>query len=123
MLAKDKHPTPRLSTGAPRGDARLRAQRRRSHNRRMREGSVRTGLRRFLRRMAGPLCGVIGVMAAGAAAAAPAEIKIGILNTSASGPLYVASEKGYFAAEDLVPKLVVFDAAQPIAVASASGDV
>ena len=69
---------------------------------------------------------IIGLMVAGAGtatAATPTEIKIGILSTSASGPVYVAIEKGYFAAEDLVPKLVVFDAAQPIAVASASGDV
>jgi NitT/TauT family transport system substrate-binding protein len=62
-------------------------------------------------------------LSAFSAAAAPADIKIGILNTSASGPVYIAIEKGYFAAEDLAPNLVVFDAAQPIAVATASGDL
>lgn len=55
---------------------------------------------------------------AGPAPASAADIKIGILNTSASGAVYVAVEKGYFAAEGLTPQLVVFDAAQPIAVAA-----
>jgi NitT/TauT family transport system substrate-binding protein len=74
---------------------------------------------------------VIRIVSAGAVAAsaiigaarADTEIKIGILNTSASGPVYIAVEKGYFAAEKLDPKLIVFDAAQTIAVATASGDV
>lgn len=76
----------------------------------------------IVRRLAAPICGIIA-LAAVAADAAPTEIKIGILNTSASGALYVAIEKGYLAAEDLTPKLVVFDAAQPVAVATASGDI
>jgi NitT/TauT family transport system substrate-binding protein len=63
------------------------------------------------------------MMLASAAHAAPVEIKVGVINTSASGALYVAIEKGYFAAEDLVAKPVIFDAAQPVAVATASGDI
>jgi len=56
--------------------------------------------------------------------AAHAEaIKIGILKTSASGPVFIAEGKGYFAAEGLEAELVFFEGAQPIAVAVASGDI
>jgi NitT/TauT family transport system substrate-binding protein len=51
------------------------------------------------------------------------SIKIGALKLSAGGPVFIAVEKGYFAAEGLTPELVFFDASQPIAVATASGDV
>ena len=56
--------------------------------------------------------------------AAQAEhIKIGILKTTASGPVFIASAKGYFTAEGLDSELVFFEGAQPIAVAVASGDI
>jgi NitT/TauT family transport system substrate-binding protein len=59
-----------------------------------------------------------------AAADAPAEtIKLGLLKTTSAGPIYLAVEKGYFAAEGLEAQLVNFDAAQPVAVAVVSGDV
>ena len=54
----------------------------------------------------------------GGVQAAETAVKVGILNTSASGAIFVAIEKGYFAAEGIAPELVVFDAAQPIAVAA-----
>ncbi len=57
------------------------------------------------------------------AAHAETPIKIGILATSASAPSYIAIERGYFAAEGLAADLVVFDAAQTIAVAAASRDI
>jgi NitT/TauT family transport system substrate-binding protein len=58
------------------------------------------------------------------ATAAHAEhIKIGILKTTASGPIFIASTKGYFAAEGLDAELVFFESAQPIAVAVASGAI
>ena len=50
-------------------------------------------------------------------------IKIGTLTTTGSGPLYIAREKGYFAAEGLDATLVPFDAGQPVAVATVSGDI
>jgi NitT/TauT family transport system substrate-binding protein len=50
-------------------------------------------------------------------------IKIGIVRTLAVGPIFIAQEKGYFAAEGLQSELVIFEAAQPIAVAAASGDI
>jgi NitT/TauT family transport system substrate-binding protein len=56
--------------------------------------------------------------------AAQAEpIKIGLLKTTSSGPVFIANDKGYFAAEGLEAEVVVFESAQPIAVATASGAV
>jgi NitT/TauT family transport system substrate-binding protein len=51
------------------------------------------------------------------------DIKIGQLKTAGNGATFVALERGYFAAEGLNPRLVFFEAAQPIAVAAVSGDV
>jgi NitT/TauT family transport system substrate-binding protein len=51
------------------------------------------------------------------------SVKIGLLKTSASGPVFIAEGKGYFAAEGLETQLVFFEGAQPIAVAVASGDI
>ena len=50
-------------------------------------------------------------------------IKVGILKVGASGPLYIAQERGYFAAENLQVELVSFGAGQAVAVAVASGDI
>jgi NitT/TauT family transport system substrate-binding protein len=63
-------------------------------------------------------------LAAGIATGASAEaIKIGGLHTTGNGPVYIAAAKGYFAAEGLEAQLVYFESAQPIAVATASGDI
>jgi NitT/TauT family transport system substrate-binding protein len=51
------------------------------------------------------------------------DIKVGIIKSIAGGPLYLARDKGYFAAEGLNAEIVFFDAAQPIAVAATSGDI
>ena len=56
-------------------------------------------------------------------AARAEHIKIGILKTTASGPIFIASAKGYFAAEGLEDELDFFASAQPIAVATASGAI
>ncbi|HUB97792.1 MAG TPA: ABC transporter substrate-binding protein [Stellaceae bacterium] len=58
-----------------------------------------------------------------AAAHAAEKVKIGVLKTTASGPIFVAQAKGYFAAEGIDPELVFFEGAQPIAVAVAAGDI
>src|SRR4051794_35017536 len=60
---------------------------------------------------------------ASAAAAQAESIKVGILKVGASGPLYVAQERGYFAAENLQVELASFGAGQAVAVAVASGDI
>lgn len=51
------------------------------------------------------------------------HLKIGALRLGQAGPVFIAQEKGYFAAESLDTEIVLFDAAQPIAVAVASGDL
>jgi NitT/TauT family transport system substrate-binding protein len=61
------------------------------------------------------------VLAAGAADAE--HVRIGALKTTGAGPLYIAVEKGYFAAEGIDAELVYFEAAQPVAVAVVSGDI
>lgn len=51
------------------------------------------------------------------------KIKVGTLMTTGSGPLYIAEDRGYFAAEGLDVELVTFDAGQPVAVAAVSGGI
>jgi NitT/TauT family transport system substrate-binding protein len=64
------------------------------------------------------------VASAGLSAPAQAEaIKIGSLTVANVGPIFIAKVKGYFAAEGLEVELVSFDAAQPVAVAVASGSI
>jgi NitT/TauT family transport system substrate-binding protein len=50
-------------------------------------------------------------------------VKIGVSRVASSGAVYLAVENGYFKEQGLEPQLVFFDAAQPIAVAAASGDI
>jgi NitT/TauT family transport system substrate-binding protein len=51
------------------------------------------------------------------------DVKIGLLKTTASGPVFIAEAKGYFAAEGITANLVYFESGQPISVAVASGDI
>lgn len=57
----------------------------------------------------------------------PAEalttVKVGMLKVSSSAPLFVGLDKGFFQAEGLQVEPVWFKAAQPIALALASGDI
>lgn len=57
------------------------------------------------------------------ARADPEAVKLGTVKGTLVGPFYLAEEKGYFAAQNLAVEIVYFDAAQPIAVATASGGV
>ena len=74
---------------------------------------------------------VAGLMALAAAVATssegrcqePLKAKIGVLRLSSSAPVFIAQDKGYFKEAGLEIELKFFDAAQPIAVATASGDV
>jgi NitT/TauT family transport system substrate-binding protein len=59
---------------------------------------------------------------AGTADAADA-IKIGLSKSTTAGGIFIAQDKGYFAAEGLAPEFVLFDSSEPIAVAVASGSV
>jgi NitT/TauT family transport system substrate-binding protein len=51
------------------------------------------------------------------------KAKIGVLRLSSSAPVFIAQDKGYFREAGLDIELKFFDAAQPIAVATTSGDV
>ena len=51
------------------------------------------------------------------------KAKVGVLRLSSSAPVFIAQDKGYFKEAGLDVKLKFFDAAQPIAVATASGDI
>src|SRR6185295_17878170 len=68
---------------------------------------------------------VLGLLAGGPAGAqAPlAKVKLGVLKLTSSAVLFLGVEKGYFKEFGVDPELVYFQAAQPIAVALASGDI
>jgi NitT/TauT family transport system substrate-binding protein len=79
------------------------------------------GMKRWAR---GALVGLLA-LSAGALARAeePLKAKIGVLRLSSSAPVFIAQDKGYFREAGLDVELKFFDAAQPIAVATTSGDV
>jgi NitT/TauT family transport system substrate-binding protein len=68
---------------------------------------------------------VLALLASGPAGAqAPlAKVKLGVLKLTSSAVLFLGVEKGYFKEFGVEPELVYFQAAQPIAVALASGDI
>lgn len=68
--------------------------------------------------------GVFALALLVSAAAARAEtLKVGILKVGASGPVWIAQDRGYFGAEGLTVDLANFEAGQAVAVAVVSGDV
>src|ERR1700751_258951 len=70
------------------------------------------------------LVGVLALAGRGSALARePLKAKIGVLRLSSSAPVFIAQDKGYFREAGLDIELKFFDAAQPIAVATTSGDV
>ncbi len=77
--------------------------------------------RRYTRSIA--LAAVLTTGAAPAPATALEPIKIAIVTSLASAPIFIAEAKGYFRDEGLAPELVRFDSAAPIAVAVAAGDI
>jgi NitT/TauT family transport system substrate-binding protein len=68
-----------------------------------------------------------GLAVLAAARSAPAEevpkARVGVLRLSSSAPVFIARDKGYFRDAGLDVELKFFDAAQPIAVATTSGDL
>ncbi len=65
---------------------------------------------------------VAELTAAATGVRAAEAVTVAALRFVSSGPIFIAKEKGYFAAEGLDVTLKFFDAAQPVAVAIASGD-
>ncbi|WPO43251.1 ABC transporter substrate-binding protein [Tardiphaga sp. 42S5] len=55
--------------------------------------------------------------------AAAEGLVIGIAKLASAGPVFVAIDRGYFTEQGFEPVLKYFEAAQPIAVAAASGDI
>ena len=68
---------------------------------------------------------VLGLLVAGpvGAQAPAAKVKLGVLKLTSSAVLFLGVERGYFTEFGIEPELVYFQAAQPIAVALASGDI
>jgi NitT/TauT family transport system substrate-binding protein len=66
---------------------------------------------------------LLAVTAAAAGAAEPSRVKVGILKLTSSAPVFVGLEKGFFREAGIEPELVWFQAAQPVAVALAAGDI
>jgi NitT/TauT family transport system substrate-binding protein len=70
---------------------------------------------------------LVVLLALGAAGIARADdllkAKIGVLRLSSSAPVFIAQDKGYFRDAGLDIELKFFDAAQPVAVATTSGDI
>ncbi len=64
------------------------------------------------------LCVTVPVSAQG-----PQKVKLGVLKLTSSAVLFLGVERGYFKEFGIDPELVYFQAAQPIAVALASGDI
>src|SRR5438067_2778546 len=70
------------------------------------------------------VAGLLVLAASGIARAEDAlKARIGVLRLSSSAPVFIAQDKGYFREAGLDIELKFFDAAQPIAVATTSGDI
>jgi NitT/TauT family transport system substrate-binding protein len=80
------------------------------------------GIVALLLLVAGP-ASAQGPGGAPAKAPAPMKVKIGVLKLTSSAVLFLGVDKGVFKEFGIEPELVFFQAAQPIAVALASGDI
>jgi NitT/TauT family transport system substrate-binding protein len=74
-----------------------------------------------------PALALVAIAALPAVTVRPAKaadhIKVGVVRSLGGASIFVAKEKGFFDAEGLEAELVLFDSAQPIAVAATSGDI
>ncbi|MGI9371562.1 MAG: ABC transporter substrate-binding protein, partial [Hyphomicrobiales bacterium] len=66
---------------------------------------------------------VVGVLSSAYAAMAADKITLGALRFTSHSPSFIAFERGYFKEQGLEVEFKFFQAAQPMAVAIASGDV
>lgn len=84
---------------------------------------IRTTRRTALSMFAATAIGLVTAAGLSTAAQAADAIKIGILSLTSHSPSIIAEGKGYFTEQDLAVEFVSFQAAQPMAVAIASGDI
>ncbi|WP_081964029.1 ABC transporter substrate-binding protein [Hoeflea sp. BAL378] len=84
---------------------------------------ITTTRRTALSMFAATALGLVAGAALTPAAQAADAIKIGILSLTSHSPSIIAEGKGYFDEQDLDVEFVSFQAAQPMAVAIASGDI
>jgi NitT/TauT family transport system substrate-binding protein len=78
---------------------------------------------RYGRRLAVAALGAFAAFAVMSSLAAAETIKVGTTKLASTAPLYIAIDKGYFAAEGLTADVVIFDAAQPVNMGITSGDL
>jgi NitT/TauT family transport system substrate-binding protein len=71
----------------------------------------------------GMVCAAMLIGLGAQPAAAADKVKVAVVSSLGSAPIFVADAKGYFKDEGLDVELVHFDSAQPVAVAVAAGDV
>ena len=68
--------------------------------------------------------GLAATLLGGRRASAQSEkLTVGVLKLASSGPVFLAQELGYFREQGLDVELKFFEAAQPVAVATVSGDI
>jgi NitT/TauT family transport system substrate-binding protein len=84
---------------------------------------IKTTRRTAISMFAATAIGLVATAAMSTAAQAADAIKIGILSLTSHSPSIIAEGKGYFTEQDLAVEFVSFQAAQPMAVAIASGDI
>ncbi len=71
----------------------------------------------------GTIAGMLALPASAGTAMAGDAIKVGVLSLTSHAAAFVAEERGLFEKQDLDAELVMFQAAGPMAVAIASGDI
>jgi NitT/TauT family transport system substrate-binding protein len=76
-----------------------------------------------MRRVVAVVIAALLLLTTAAGDAQPTKVKLGVLKLTSSAVLFLGVEKGYFKEFGVEPELVYFQAAQPIAVALASGDI
>jgi NitT/TauT family transport system substrate-binding protein len=67
--------------------------------------------------------GLAATLVPASARAQARKLRVGVLRLASSGAVFIAQDQGFFKDAGLDVELVFFDAAQPIAVAAASGDI
>lgn len=69
------------------------------------------------------LCGCGRTASTPPADNAPLPVRVGVLRLASSAPIFIGMEKGFFAEEGVAVEPVWFDAAQPVAVATAADEI